>query len=323
MKKNIFLAAIFLCFMACSKKDKVANAIAEKPELDLSITRFDQLFFESKPENLNALKQKFPYFFPEETPDSVWVNKLQHPLWRDLYQEVQKKFTHFDSIKTQLTTAVKYMQYYFPETKTPKIITVISEMDYHNKVIYTDSLVVISLELYLGKSHKFYQFPDYIKRNFESKFIASDLVSSFATTKIKPVTSSNFISQMVYAGKQLYVKDLLLPDLNDAEKIGYTPEQITWCKENESYIWRYFIENQLLYSSDKKLNSRFIEPAPFSKFYLEIDNQSPGEIGAWIGWQMVRAYMENNKISLQEMLQMDEKELFEKSMYKPEKNAAE
>ncbi len=321
MKKNIFLAAIFLCFMACSKKDKVANVIAEKPELDLSITRFDQLFFESKPENLNALKQKFPYFFPEGTPDSVWVNKLQHPLWRDLYQEVQKKFTHFDSIKIQLTTAVKYMQYYFPETKTPKIITVISEMDYHNKVIYTDSLVVISLELYLGKNHKFYEFPDYIKRNFEPKFIASDLVSSFTTTKIKPVTSSNFISQMVYAGKQLYVKDLLLPDLNDAEKIGYTPEQIIWCKENESYIWRYFIENQLLYSSDKKLNSRFIEPAPFSKFYLEIDNQSPGQIGAWIGWQMVRAYMENNKISLQDMLQMDEKELFEKSMYKPEKNA--
>jgi hypothetical protein len=30
-------------------------------------------------------------------------------------------------------------------------------MDYNNKVIY-DSLAIISLEMYLGKEHKFYQF---------------------------------------------------------------------------------------------------------------------------------------------------------------------
>jgi hypothetical protein len=36
-------------------------------------------------------------------------------------------------------------------------------------------------------------------------------------------------------------------------------------------------------------------PAPFSKFYLEIDNDSPGRIGAWIGWQMVRSYMKNKQ----------------------------
>jgi uncharacterized protein YjaZ len=117
----------------------------------------------------------------------------------------------------------------------------------------------------------------------------------------------------------LYLKDELLPEYNDAEKIGYLPEQITWCQENESYIWRYFIEKELLYSTDSKLPNRFTNVAPFSKFYLEIDNESPGRVGQWIGWQIVRSFMQNNKVSMQEMIKMDAKELFEKSKYKPKK----
>jgi hypothetical protein len=58
---------------------------------------------------------------------------------------------------------------------------VISEMDYNNKVIYADVLVIISLEMYLGKEHKFYQFPNY-KQNFENQM--PDVVSSFFKTKV-------------------------------------------------------------------------------------------------------------------------------------------
>jgi hypothetical protein len=199
------------------------------------------------------------------------------------------------------------------------VITLISEMDYNNKVVYTDSLVLISLELYLGKEHKFYEFPDYLKQNFERNQIIPDVVSGFSFQKTAPITETNLLSQMVYFGKQLYLKDVLIPHYSDAEKIGFTSKQITWCEENESYMWRYFIEKQLLYSNEQKLNNRFINPAPFSKFYLEIDNESPGKVGVWIGWQIVRSFMKNNEVSIQEMLKMNTKELFEKSKYKPKK----
>ena len=192
-------------------------------------------------------------------------------------------------------------------------------MDYTNKSIYADSLVIVSLELYLGKEHRFYQFPNYIKANFEPKQIMPDVVNSFANGKIKPQKSKNFITKIVQEGKKLYLKDVLLPSYSDEDKMGYTAEQLKWCQENESYMWRYFIERELLYSDDAKLSSRFIEPAPFSKFYLEIDNESPGRVGAWIGWQIVRSYMNSNESPLQQLLDMDAKELFEKSKYKPKK----
>ncbi|POY41543.1 gliding motility lipoprotein GldB [Flavobacterium alvei] len=319
MKKLIILIALTFAFVSCDKKTKIEKKVAEIP-LEIKVERFDKLFFETKPENLGQLKKQYPFFFPPGNDDTVWLEKMQNPLWRELYTEVQKKYSDFGPVTKELNSLFKHIKYYFPENKTPKVITVISEMDYNNKVIYTDSLVIISLELYLGKDHKFYQFPNYLKQNFEPKQILPDVVSSFSIQKIAPITNKNLLSQMVYFGKQLYLKDILLPEYSDADKIGYTLEQNKWCVENEGYMWRYFLENQMLYSDDQKLNNRFINPAPFSKFYLEIDNESPGRVSTWIGWQMVRSFMKNNDVPLEKMLQMNAKELFEKSKYKPKKD---
>ncbi|MDI6045015.1 gliding motility lipoprotein GldB [Flavobacterium yafengii] len=318
MKKYLFLVVFCLFILSCDKKNKVESAVTAIP-VEVKVGRFDKIFFETPPQDLEKVKKQFPFFFPPGNDNSVWLSKMQDPLWRELYAEVQKKYGDFEPVKLELETLFKHIKYYFPKTKTPKVITIISEMDYKNKAIYADSLVVISLELYLGKNHKFYQFPNYLKQNFEERQIAPDVVSSFSAGKIPPVLDKDLLSQMIYSGKQLYLKDLLLPDYTDAEKMGYTPEQITWCQENESYMWRYFIEKEMLYSNDQKLISRFINPAPFSKFYLEIDNESPGQVGAWIGWQMVRSYMINNDVPLVDLLKTNAKEIFVKSKYKPKK----
>ena len=292
---------ICLFILSCDKKNKVENAVATIP-LEVKVTRFDKIFFETPPQDLEKVKKEFPYFFPQGVEDAVWLNKMQDPLWRELYTEVQKKYSDFKPVKTEVETLFKHIKYYFPKTKTPKVITIIAEMDYASKAIYADSLVIVSLELYLGKNHKFYQFSNYLKQNFEQRQIAPDIVSSFAASKIPVVTAKDLLSQMIYQGKILYLKDLFLPDYTDAEKMGYTPEQIVWCQENESYMWRYFIEKEMLYSNDQKLIARFINPAPFSKFYLEIDNESPGQVGAWIGLQIVRSFMQNNDMPLADLL---------------------
>lgn len=305
-------------FLSCDQKSKVEKEVEEIP-VDIKVERFDKIFFETKPEDLAKVKKQYPFFFPAGNDDSIWLNKMQDPLWREVYTEVEKKYSNFEPVREEFNDLFKHVKYYFPEGKTPKVITIISEMDYTAKAIYADSLVIVSLELYLGKEHKFYQFPNYLKQNFEERQIMPDVVSSFAFRKIPVSSDRTLLAQMIFEGKQLYAKDLLLPEYTDAEKMGYTPEQIKWCEENESYMWRYFIENEVLYSDDPKLNTRFIAPAPFSKFFLEIDNDSPGRVGAWIGWQMVRSYMKNNKATLPELLKTNAKEIFEKSKYKPKK----
>ena len=119
---------------------------------------------------------------------------------------------------------------------------------------------------------------------------------------------------MIYSGKLLYLKDMIIPFKTDAQKIGYTQQQLDWVTVNQEQIWQYFIEKELLYSTDSKLPNRFINPAPFSKFYLaEIDNESPGKVGQFVGWQIVKAYMDNNDVTLTELLNTPAQTVFNKS----------
>ena len=320
MNKIILLSLIFVfLFTSCDKRTKTEKAIEAIP-VEIKINRFDKAFFETPAKDLPQLKIKYPLFFPEGNDDAVWLQKMQDPQWKELYSEVQKKYPDFQPEKAAIETLFKHINYYFPEAKVPEIYTVIGDMDYKNKVIYSKGLLIICLELYLGKDHKFYEFPEYLKQNFTQDQILPDVVDSYFYGKIALPKDNTLLSQMIYAGKELYLKDILLPKASDAVKMGYTPEQITWSQENEAFIWSYFIEKQLLFDTDQKLNGRFISQAPFSKFYLEIDNESPGRLGAWIGWQIVRSFMKNNEqVTLLQLLQMDGKEIFEKSKYKPKK----
>lgn len=321
MQKYFYIVTIGLLLFSCDNKGKIEKAVEEIP-VEMKVVRFEQAFFDAKPENLADVKAEYPEFFPEGTPDAVWIDKMNHPQWRELYQEVEKRYKDFGTQQSEIEDLFKHIKYYFPTIKTPTIYTVISEMDNNSKAIYANDKLVIALELYLGKEHKFYgEFPAYLRQNFEQRQMLPDIVSSFAFGILPNPKDKDLLSMMISSGKELYLKDILLPEYSDAERIGYSEDQIKWSKENESYIWEYFVNDKLLYSTDSKLANRFINVAPFSKFYLEIDNESPGRIGQWIGWQIVRSFMENNpKVTVQDLIKMNEKNIFELSKYKPKKN---
>ena len=321
MKKYILFLSISIFIISCSEKNKDKNKdkIQEIP-VEIMVDRFDQAFFETPIQNLPKLKRKYPAFFPVGVPDSVWTNKMQNPQWKQLYSEVQKKYPDFNTQKAEIEDLFRHIKYYYPKTQTPKVITLIYDMDVEYKTVYADSLVLISLEMYLGKNHKFYEFPEYQKQTFEPSQILPDIVQDFSFNKIKPPTQKDLLSLMIYAGKQLYFKDALLPEYSDEDKIGYTKTQLEWAIAHQADTWRFFIDQNLLYNTDSKLSQRFIAPAPFTKFGLVSDSETTGKMGAWIGWQIVRTFMDNNKdVPLQKMLVMDATEIFQKSKYKPKK----
>lgn len=253
-------------------------------------------------------------------PDSIYLAQLKDTIQIELLEEVEKTFPDFNSKTTKIKQLFKHIKYYKPLFKTPRVLTLTNGVDYRNKIIVNDSLVLISLDCYLGKDHRFYQsFPRYIATNLSSNQIISDLAEEYAKQNIFQPKRRTFLEDMIFFGKQLYFKDLMIPFESDAQKIGYSQEQLDWAIANEAQIWSYFIEKELLYSTDPKLASRFLALAPFSKFYKEIDNESPGRIGQFIGWQIVKFYAKNNDTSPMEILNLDPQTLFENSFYKPKK----
>tara|TARA_B110000483_G_C17986518_1_gene461832 strand:- start:62 stop:799 length:738 start_codon:yes stop_codon:yes gene_type:complete len=245
---------------------------------------------------------------------------MKDPIQALLATAVDSVFDDFKKIESEIHLFYQHLKYYNKPLKTPRIITVLSDVDYRNKIAVTDTIVLIALDTYLGENHEFYaSFYDYTKQNLNSNQIVPDLATSYAEQFIYQPNRTTFLDEMIYFGKQLYLKDLWIPFKTDFEKIGYSVSKYEWSQQNEFYIWQYFVENELLYQTDRKLLGRFIVAAPFSRFNLELDRESPGRLGQYIGWQIVKSYMKNNPTSVLEMLQIDPQEIFNYAKFKPNK----
>ena len=316
----LFFGILFFAISACSSSNSVEEEIAKIP-VKIELDRFDQKFFEASEEDFFQLKQDYSYLFPAQYPDSIWLKRQRDSLQVILQSEINTVFPTLDSFEKVLKPLFQHIQYYFPRPQDPSVVLLTNNVDYQNKTVYTDSLVLISVDTFLGATNPLYEgIPQYIVRDMDIAYLGAHLADEFALSVVPAPRDRTLLAQMVFNGKKLYIKDLLLPDVTDGIKISYTEKELNWVMENERFIWQYFIQNELLYKTQSSYLLRFIEPAPFSKFYLEIDNESPGKIGQWLGWQIVRAYRAKYPDkSPQEILATPAQELFAKANYKPTK----
>ncbi|MFD1614716.1 gliding motility lipoprotein GldB [Gelatiniphilus marinus] len=322
MEKTIFLLSLVLLVVSCKKESELKKSIA-KINTDVAIERFDRMFAEYTIQDLPKLRQAYPFMFSDKYPDTFWQAKKNDTLQIKLYDEVDKAFGAFEDLETEIESLFNHLKYYFPEFNAPRVITVTNTVDYRNRVIVTDTIAVVALDNYLGGDHEFYVYgniPKYVRQNLTKEQLVVDIAGEYAKKYAYQSQKRTLLDEMVYFGKLLYFKDMVIPFKTDAQRIGYTEDQLEWAMANESYIWRFFVERELLYSTDSKLPSRFINPAPFTKFYLEeIDADSPGRLGQYIGWQIVRAYMQQNNVSLKDMLIKSTEDIFKNSKFKPRK----
>ncbi len=310
---------ILLLLTACKNEGEKSSKNNES-NFNLKVERFEQKFYEPELYELDDLKFNFPYLFPSQTPDSVWNSKRYNEEEIELYKLTKKEFDTFEVQKKEIVQLFKNIKKYNAAFKNPKLITLITNLDFENKVIYADSLLLISIDMYLGKRSPVYiDFPEYISQNFDKSRLPVDIANAIINSQFKSGKGRQFLHNILNEGKKMYLLDMYVPNLSDEIKMGYNSEKMQWVRENEVQIWKYFIENELLYSTNADLYTRFIANAPFSKFYLDIDKESPGKVGVWLGWQIVKSYMKNNNVTLQQLLQTNAEDIFNKSKYKPKK----
>lgn len=317
-----FIYSLFLLLLvlfSCNKNKKNDIDVSDV-QINLKIDRFEQEFYNSNEKNLSRLRLKYPFLFPDGFTDSIAVSKINNSDEQELFSETETLYSDFSRQNRKLIDFFKHVKYYNPDFIPPRIITVLSNIDYQNRIILSDSLLFVSLDAYLGEEHPFYEsFPNYIKQNTTPEHLVVDVAKAFVNAQVRQQKGRTFVEKMIIEGKRMYVLDLYLPKISDYEKIGYSESKMNWAEDNEAEIWAYFIENKLLFSTESDLSKRFLDLAPFSKFYMQTDRLSPGQIGVWIGWQIVRSYAENNDLSLQSILEKKPIALFEQSKYKPKK----
>ncbi len=319
MQRICVVFIVFTILFSCKKEKEKLEVDVSNIAIDLKVARFDIDFYNTTKETLPKTKEQYRVLFPHDN-DSVWINKINNKDEQELFAETQKIFQDFSGEEKQLEKLFQHISYYNKNFNSPTVITMLTNIDYDNRVVYNKDFLLISLDAYLGSTHEFYNdFPKYISQNNHREHLIVDVANAIINTQMPPNVERNFIDKIIYEGKKMYLLDAYLPQISDREKIGYVEEKWNWALNSEEDIWKYFIEKEFLFSSDSELNKRFIDIAPFSKFFLGEDVLSPGRIGIWVGWRIVRSYMEKNDVSLSQLLQTEEEEIFKKSKYKPKK----
>ena len=300
----------------------------------INIYRFEQSLFatnESKidkdilewEKRLGAFFESFNYEIlrtnsKQENYKQELLQFISHPDMREAFDTLIKKYPNVNFLETELSEAFDRYNQYFPQKVLPKVVTYFSGFNFG--VVTNDTILAIGLDYFLGKDCSFYKrlnSPKYMRLKNQSKFILPFCFEAIANNEFSDFNSeNNFLSQMIYKGKIMYFLDVILPQFSNADKLRFSQNQLNWCKENESNIWAYFIDNEILYSTDiKKINS-YINYAPFAK---GMPKESPGRIAYWMGWNIVKTYMNNKKnITIEQLMEnTNPQEILQQSRYKP------
>lgn len=326
MKYKIHRVFIYLAFAkalllttSCNDSSLIAQEIAQI-NIQTELKLFHNEFANATPADLPALKQSYPMLFPQQFPDSLWIAKMTgtDTIQTVLEDAVLNRKFDFDNIHKDVDDVLRHVEYYFPEFETPDLVTVLSQVDYRRKVTPTKTQLLIAIDTYLGEEHALYDgISDYRRQHLNIDNLPGDVALAYAYLFIEPSVDRTLLGSMIYHGKAHYLQELFTPAVSGAQRFSYAPEKYNFTVASESAMWRVFVDESLLYSTDPSLQSRFILPAPFSKFYLEVDQSTPGGVGKYIGYRIVKAYMENNDTTVNAMLSLPADVIFNKSGYKP------
>ncbi len=320
-----------LLFVSSCKTDRKEVDVSQV-DINIHAVRFENDLAENVG-NLSWLKGKYGSFFDLYTyqllqlgtPDTSLLKTRLEDFIHDpditaISADAKSMYLDFTETDAQLTDAFRHYKFYFPGKSVPEVVTFISGFNY--AVVSADSTLGIGLDMYLGSDSKYYpslQLPIYKIRKMRKEYIVPDAMRGWGQSEWEQdPAQTDLLSQMIYLGKIQYFIDRMMPETPDTIKFGYTSAQLQWCEMSEKAIWSFLIDHKLLFSSEASQIGKFVNDGPTTNGFPK---ESPGNIGSWMGFRIVKAYMDKfDKVTLAQLMEeKDAKKIFRDSNYKPAK----
>jgi hypothetical protein len=337
MQRFLTSLIVIIILTACSpnKLDVDISEIKCKPlvclRLEEDMFSINVLNFEKKN---NALKATYGEFYEHYlmnlfkqngTADSLYKTSLLSFIndkdIRGSYNYIKKLYPNSttEELMPKINDCIKRFKYHFPKRKTPtKLITCVSGWNYAGA--YTDSALVIGLDMYLQDTCIYYQMlqlPAYRTRFMNKENILPDLMRVWMITEFDNSNPTNtLLNHTIFYGKLFYAVNALLPEINDTLLMSYTTPQMKYCKSYEKKLWSYFAEKNRLYENNMKTVQELTSEGPFTG---AISKECPPRIAMWVGLQIVRSYMKNNEnVTIDQLMnEPDAQKILSKSKYRP------
>jgi len=330
----ITVLILFVFTISGCKKDPL-DVDVSAIEVQMEFKRLDQDLFALNPSagqtNTDSLYEKYGDFFVDYAegvlrlgnPDSegfqyAVAQFITDENMKTLHEDVQFEFENLSEVEIELTNAFRYFKYHFPDSVVPNVVFNISALNY--AIIATPTTLGIGLDMFLGANYPVYPMiglPKYMYDNMRREQIVPQAIKGWLqSTYETDAVRNTLLDYMMFEGKLLYVLDATLRQSADSTKIGFSSESMEWCKEYEPRIWAHLIDQQMLYATEYMNFNKWINQAPF---VAGIPKDSPGRLGQWVGWQIVRKYMqENPELTLLDLMKnQNSQEILASSKYKP------
>lgn len=243
-----------------------------------------------------------------------------------LHQECEAVYgEELSDLRTEFDHAFKRLKAVYPDFSPPDVYTVVTGLGYD--LMLRDSMLLIGLDYYMGNEHfptpppdpYGVPLPQYIWQRYQPETIVPHavlfLVNRYAR---KDQSDRRLINEMITWGKVLYLAERVMPAKPEHLLIGYTAEQYANTEASAEVIYRFFVENELFFDGSREAKTKYIQERPFTQ---EFDKRAPGRLGVWLGWKIVRAYMEKHpEVSVQQLMaETDAQRIFEEARYRPDR----
>lgn len=329
---------IALTLFSCSN-DKPKTPDVSEVKVDLSTKRFEREFFSIDTnhlmEQLTLIVDGYPGFgknflYTILAVDTAWPapKKTEYlkgfiAYNKSVYDAAEQTYPDFSSYEKEIKHGLQFVKHYFPNYKAPtKIITYIGPADGYGDLIDVDAFM-IGLHAHLGKDFPLYKttqvqetYPAYVSARFSPDYIAINCMKN-VVLDMYPEKSEDkrLIVQMIEKGKRLYLLSKFLPETPENKLIGYTDEQMKDAYSREAAIWNLFIQNNTLQVADNNVIKNYVSEGPKTQ---ELGEKSPGNIGSFAGWQIVKKYMDKHpELQPQGLMNTDDEKIYQEAKYKP------
>ena len=329
----LFLLSIVLVMTGCTGNPLEVDISGV--DLSIKLERFDQDLFEMDQDTMNAaigaMYSQYGDFFDVFNVHVISIGQassrrysshlsmfINDPTNREVYEYTGQIYSNTSELEAELSDGFRHYLYHYPDSVPPRVVAYVSRF---NEGLFTvGHFIGLGLDQYLGSDCEYYQqmgTPTYLAQKKEPVRVPVDVMYAWAT-QLYPYNDSldNVLSRMIYHGQLAWFVGAMYPELEEQLNMGFTDDQMKWCRNNEKQMWTHLVEEKLLFSSEPLNIRKLVEDAPYTNFYT---SESPGRAAVWQGWQIVNAFVERNpKLSVQEVMsQRNYQELLRLSRYNP------
>lgn len=331
MKRILTVAILMAALISCSREIKRTADISGM-DMDFHIQRFDSSFWLLDTANLQQSMTLLTAQYPEmgdiyikyvmrmgsagsDTAATEYLNFRKYPAVVKVYDSTQKEYSDISDIENEIKPALLRLKVFVPQISIPRFYTHISF--FNQNIIVGNGFISLSLDNYMGPDYCYYDSVNiykYLRPNMRREKIASDYLTAFLSSELPLDPSSNLLADMIFYGKILYTVSCLLPETSENVILGYTQDQLNWAEKNEKEMWKQLVANHTIYTTNIIDKAKFTRDAPFTQPFGQ---DSPGRLGAYLGYKIVCSYMKSNRnVTIAQLLQnQDAQDLLNHSNY--------